>query len=522
MIALTDRPKRVAIYCRVSSAGQEDNSSLATQEASCRAYAAERDWAVTEVYRDVHTGAEVFERPGLTALRADMRAGRLDVLLVHALDRLSRDQNHQGLVLSEAEHAGVIWDSATEDIDNTPTGKILRAVIGGMAELERLKIAERTQRGMRARVESGKIKPGSKPPYGYQWSGEDKATFRVDPLTAPIAQRIFQEISRGGSARQTALGLTRDTIPTPTGRSNYWQRTSVIAIIRNPVYTGTVEAFRWQHTRTRGGYRKRERAMEDRILLENVAPPLVSKETWDAVQQRVSSNQLAAYRNNRKPEDTLLRGGHVLCGYCDRPMHVFRSADRIYYRCTQTNRDRHGCPAHRILAEILDEAVWSKVEAILTDATVLSREVAKMRRDDGVSADIEAIDRRTAEVERQRANLTRRIATIDDDETAPPLLVEIRSLGAQVRRLQSDRGELETARESWKLVEKRLDDLDYWCRVQAENLAGLTYEEKRLALLALNVEARVWRVGHDPRYEIKMRIDVEGREDPKAIANTSS
>lgn len=85
-----------------------------------------------------------------------MRSGGFEVLLVHALDRLSRDQNHLGLVLSEAEHAGVLWHSATEDIDNSATGKILRAVIGGMDELERLKIAERTQRGKRARVESGK------------------------------------------------------------------------------------------------------------------------------------------------------------------------------------------------------------------------------------------------------------------------------------------------------------------------------------------------------------------------------
>src|SRR5215207_8207619 len=96
MIAPSDRPKRVAIYCRVSSAGQEDNSSLATQEACCRSYAAERNWEVVVVYRDVFTGAAVFERPGLTELRAMMREAGFDVLLVHALDRLSRDQNHLG------------------------------------------------------------------------------------------------------------------------------------------------------------------------------------------------------------------------------------------------------------------------------------------------------------------------------------------------------------------------------------------------------------------------------------------
>ena len=118
----TTQTRRAAVYCRVSSAGQEDNSSLATQKASCRAYAAERGWTVVTVHHEVHTGAELFERSELTRLGEAMRRGEFEVLLVHALDRLSRKQTHQGLVLSEAEYAGVRWDSATEDIDDSPQG----------------------------------------------------------------------------------------------------------------------------------------------------------------------------------------------------------------------------------------------------------------------------------------------------------------------------------------------------------------------------------------------------------------
>jgi len=101
---------------------------------------------VTRVYREVHTGAELFERAELTQLREAMRQREFDILLVHALDRLSRKQTHQGLILSEAEYAGVQWVSVMEDVDDSPQGQILRAVIGGMAELERLKLAERTVR----------------------------------------------------------------------------------------------------------------------------------------------------------------------------------------------------------------------------------------------------------------------------------------------------------------------------------------------------------------------------------------
>lgn len=162
--ATSSTKMRVAIYCRVSSAGQEDNSSLDTQERGCRAFAAERGWAVAAVYREVHTGADLFERSELTQLRDAMRRGAFDVLLVHALDRLSRKQTHQGLILSEAEYADVRWASVTEDLDDSPQGQILRAVIGGMAELERLKLAERTVRGRRARALAGKRSSLVEPP----------------------------------------------------------------------------------------------------------------------------------------------------------------------------------------------------------------------------------------------------------------------------------------------------------------------------------------------------------------------
>src|SRR5918998_991779 len=103
MVALARERKRAAIYVRVSSTGQEDNYSLPTQEAGCRAWCDRHGFEVAAVYKDVWTGAEVFERPGLGRCRADMRDGAFAVLVVYALDQLSRDQNHLGLVLSEAD-----------------------------------------------------------------------------------------------------------------------------------------------------------------------------------------------------------------------------------------------------------------------------------------------------------------------------------------------------------------------------------------------------------------------------------
>ena len=146
---------RVAIYCRVSSAGQEGNSSLDTQAERCRTYASERGWIVTEVFREVHTGSELFERPQLNRLREVVRSHDCDVVLAYALDRLSRSQAHLGFLLSEFDHLGVRLALVTEDLADTPEGRLLQSVRGFVAEVERLKIRERSQRGVLARVQSG-------------------------------------------------------------------------------------------------------------------------------------------------------------------------------------------------------------------------------------------------------------------------------------------------------------------------------------------------------------------------------
>jgi len=166
---------RAVVYCRVSTPGQEDGTSLDTQEERCRAYAQERGLVVTGVYREVYTGAELFDRPQLSALREVVRRREVDVVIAYALDRLTRNQAHLGVIVSEADYAGVALEFVTERLEDTPEGRLLQSIRGYVAEIERLKIAERTQRGRRARAEAGMPLPGWKPPYGYRWADEQKS-----------------------------------------------------------------------------------------------------------------------------------------------------------------------------------------------------------------------------------------------------------------------------------------------------------------------------------------------------------
>jgi site-specific DNA recombinase len=380
MVAQPVSQPRAAIYCRVSTAGQEeDGTSLATQEQRCREYAAERGYTVVDVYRDVHTGMELHERPHLGELRALVRGRQLDALIAYDLDRLSRDQAHIYILDDEATRHGVEVLFVTEEFDKTPIGKFMRSTKALFAEVEREKIKERTMRGKRARAESGRLLPSSRPLYGYRWvsvprkdgNGLTHVGYQADPLTAPVVARIFAEYVAGGSLRSIAARLTAEGIPTATGNAK-WAPTSVRDVLDEHRYTGEASAWRTSETRANGKRILRLRPEEERVALPaGVIPALVDAGTFAAAQARLTENRQHRGRPLADPDTGLLLRGIGRCGYCGGTLQAHRAqrrdgSYRYKYRCGQRNADRHDCPSFGIDTGKLDAEVWERLIERLT------------------------------------------------------------------------------------------------------------------------------------------------------------
>jgi site-specific DNA recombinase len=512
---------RAAVYCRVSSSNQEDGSSLETQEASCRAFAAERGWTVNDVYREVFTGAELFDRPQLGRLRESVRRQEVDVVIAHALDRLTRNQTHLGVILSEADYAGVAIELVTERLEDTPEGRLLQSVRGFVAEVERLKIAERTVRGRRARAEAGKMLPGKAAPYGYRWRDTDKAALEVDPIAGLVVQRIFREVAHGGTIRGIALRLSTEGILTPSGLDR-WSPSTLYTILTRRTYLGEAVAWRYGSEKRKGGrYRIVRRPESEQIALPaGTVPQLIDPSTFDAVQELLTRHRTQAVRNNRNPEATLLRGGYARCAYCGTSLNATTSKGVVYYRHSNRARDRYDCPPVKIKAERLDGDVWQRVRAVLTDPQVIAEELSRLGESDPTGADIAAIDLRLNEVDRKQANLVRRLATIDDEDTAALVAAELKALGSQRRELKTERSALEERSTSRQATHARLESLEAWCGRVSTNLDTLGYDDRRQILDALGVQVRLYHSNHDIRYEISASLPLDGHD--ASIVSTTS
>src|SRR5437764_7444202 len=147
--------KRAVIYCRVSTDKQEqDGESLDYQEEKCKQYAGLHDIEVIAVLREAKSGFIHYSlREKLTLARQLVRDGMADMIIVFDLRRFSRNFVHSFMIFEEIESAGAEIISVSENIDNSPTGKLIRSIMAWSAESEREKILEYANRRWQSRLE---------------------------------------------------------------------------------------------------------------------------------------------------------------------------------------------------------------------------------------------------------------------------------------------------------------------------------------------------------------------------------
>ena len=135
-----ERQLRAVVYSRVSTDAQErDGTSLDTQERASQEYVSVNGWIPIESIKDTCSGSTL-DRPGIERLRLLLRQGAVDVVVAYAVDRLSRDQNHIGVILSEAEQAGAQLQFVTEDFEDTASGRFILAARAYVGAVEREKM----------------------------------------------------------------------------------------------------------------------------------------------------------------------------------------------------------------------------------------------------------------------------------------------------------------------------------------------------------------------------------------------
>lgn len=146
------------IYCRVSSKDQVENYSLPLQEKICRDYAKRCGYEVIEIFVEKGESAKTIDRTQLKKLLdfVSKNHKRINAIIVPKLDRLARNMvDFTGLVASFSK-LGIDIKSATENIDDSPAGKLTKNMIAVIAQFDNDMRSERTKGGMREAIQEGR------------------------------------------------------------------------------------------------------------------------------------------------------------------------------------------------------------------------------------------------------------------------------------------------------------------------------------------------------------------------------
>ena len=361
--------RRCAIYTRKSSEEglEQEFNSLAAQREACEAFIRSQrneGWVLARTrYDDGGFSGGNLERPALQHLITDIRAGRIDIVVVYKVDRLTRSLADFARLVELFDAEAVSFVSVTQQFNTTSSmGRLTLNVLLSFAQFEREVTGERIRDKIAASKKKG-MWMGGNVPLGYDAS---ERTLVVNSAEAETVRHIFALYRELGCVRRVKeeadrLGLRTKSSRTGSGTERGgkpFSRGHLYALLSNPIYTGQIahrgERHPGQH------------------------PALIDNESWSIVRDQLAANTSNHRSRGQAAEPSLLAGLLVDArGERLTPSHAVKKGRRYRYYVsaaliTDAGTDR--AQGWRLAAREIEEAVIRILaDALTSPASLVER-----------------------------------------------------------------------------------------------------------------------------------------------------
>jgi len=370
---------RIAIYTRVSTEDQaKEGYSLEVQREYLESFAVREGCEVFKVYCDDGISAYSTRRPALQELLADAKAKRFELVLVHKIDRFSRNLKDLLMLVDELFSYGVAFKSAAEPFDTTTSaGKLMFQQLGSFAEFERNRIAERVFPGMIKGVQQGNWQGARFAPFGYAYN-KAKKLLEVEEREANIVKLIYTMYLSSKSTHDIAAYLDRKGYKTRTGKQFY--NKFICDILKNQIYTGKIvwnKKHYDKNQKTKKYFKYIKNDPSEIIVAQDKHKPIIDEEDFAQV-QRLLAEKKKTWRPRVKNKEYLLTG-LLTCSKCN---HKYNGVSTIsnhrtnikkrWYRCSGPYANHIRCTNRSVKAEDIEPEV-TKVVAQLVQSERLKQ-----------------------------------------------------------------------------------------------------------------------------------------------------
>jgi DNA invertase Pin-like site-specific DNA recombinase len=376
------RRMRCAVYTRKSSEeglDQEYNSIDAQRDAGHAYIASQRaeGWiAVSDDYDDPAFSGGNMERPGLKRLMADIEAGKIDIVVVYKIDRLTRSLTDFSRMIDVFERHGVSFVSVTQQFNTTTSmGRLMLNILLSFAQFEREVTGERIRDKITASKKKG-MWMGGIPPLGYD---VENRRLVPNPKEAQLIRHIFKRFVEVGSTTMLVKELRLDGASskawvTQDGKVREGRpidKSLLYKVLNNRTYLGEL------------------RHKEQWYRAEH--PPIIEQQVWDDVQSILATNGRVRAKNTRVTKVPFLLKGIVFGsdGYALSPWHSTNRQGRSYryyipQRDTKEYAGASGLP--RLPAAQLEGAVLDQLRGIMRNPSMIGEIVPQVKN---LDADID-------------------------------------------------------------------------------------------------------------------------------------
>ncbi len=429
----------VALYARVSSDRQDVDLSISAQLRALRDYAQKNGYIVAREYVDEAESGRIADRPEFRKMidEASKSEAPFKEILVWKFSRFTRKREHAVAFKSMLRRKGVRVVSITEHADDSPTGKLMEAIIESVDEFYSENLAQEVTRGMREAASRGFFM-GPKAPFGYRRvkvndGAKERPTLEVDPANAPVVKEIFESSLRGNGLKEISKALYDRGI---TNRGKRWLKGTLHYLLTNESYTGTAV---WGRT-SKGA------KADDPVRVEGAWPALVSREMFDTVQRGLRDRAPTVHEPGRVGSKFLL-SGLLKCGVCGRSYigQGAKSGQFAYYICGTLYRDGAGtCEASYLNAPRVEEFIVERIrERILTEETIVELVTAVAEEIDVVAGELAG---RLDSIDSQLADVRKRLEK--NHEALETSALTLEALAPRILSLRHREEQLAAAREN--------------------------------------------------------------------------
>lgn len=376
---------RAAAYARFSSDHQREES-IEAQLRAIREYAEKNDVVIVAEYCDRAKSATTDQRPKFLRMIEDSKKSIFDVILVHKLDRFARNRADSIAYRMELKRNDVSLISVLEYLDeDSPESIILESVLEAMAEYYSKNLAREVNKGLKENAIKG-LHTGGIPPLGYDVDPKTKKLV-INDNEAMIVKTIFRRTIEGFSYMEIIDELNSKGFLTKRG--GIFTKNSLNSILQNRKYTG-VYVYNKSASKDVDGKRNGHKYKDESeiICVEDAVPPIISKEEFEIVQQKLS--QRKKNRKHSRAIENYLLTNKMICGICGGAYVGARRrrGDKSMwtaYGCNVRYRNKIiGCKNKEISKPYIEGCVLEKLaDLVFNDAyiPVVTREYNKYLQD---------------------------------------------------------------------------------------------------------------------------------------------